>query len=70
MLPGARRGRTKVPDQKVRTFQKRAGTGEKKGHKRMAETGCVFDVIAQQPRTPEQVIRPDPGSAEKKPPRA
>jgi hypothetical protein len=23
----------------------------------MAETGCVFDVIAQQPRTPEQVMR-------------
>jgi hypothetical protein len=70
MLPGARRGRTKAPDQKVRTFEKRAGTGEKKGHKRMAETGCVFDVIAQQPRTPEQVMRPDPGSAGKKPPRA
>ena len=29
----------------------------------MAETGCVFDVIAaEQPRTPEQVMRPGPGS--------
>ena len=44
MLPEARRRRTKAPDQKVRTFDKRAGTGEKKGCKRMAETGCVFDV--------------------------
>ncbi len=44
MLPGARRRRTKAPEQKVRTFDKRAGTGEKKGCKRMAETGAVFDV--------------------------
>ena len=68
MLPQARRRRTKAPEQKVRTFGKRAGTGEKKGCKRMAETGAVFDVIPQQPRTPEQVMRPDPG--EKAPPRA
>ena len=61
MLPGARRRRTKDPDQKVRTFDKRAGTGEKKGCKRMAETGCVFDVTPAGPRTPEQVMRPDPG---------
>ena len=46
MLPEARRRRTKAPEQRVRTFDKRAGTGEKKGCKRMAETGCVFDVIA------------------------
>jgi hypothetical protein len=46
----------------VRTFDKRAGTGEKKGCKRMAETGCVFDVTPGQPRTPEQVMRPDPGA--------
>jgi len=71
MLPGARRRRTRAPEQKVRTFDKRAGTGEKKGHKRMAGTGCVFDVApAQEPRTPEQVMRPDPGSGAKKPPRA
>ena len=63
MLPGARRRRTKAPDERVRTFDKRAGTGEKKGCKRMAETGCVFDVTPARPRTPEQVMRPGPGSA-------
>ena len=63
MLPEARRRRTRAPDQKVRTFEKRAGTGEKKGCKRMAETGCVFDVAVPDgpARTPEQVMRPDPG---------
>jgi hypothetical protein len=71
MLPQARRRRTRAPEQKVRTFDKRAGTGEKKGCKRMAETGCVFDVVpAEQPRTPEQVMSPEGGSAGKKPPRA
>jgi hypothetical protein len=73
MLPGARRRRTKAPEQKVRTFEKRAGTGEKKGCKRMAETGCVFDVqIPEEPRTPEQVMGPDPdpGTGKNKPPRA
>ena len=70
MLPDARRRRTRAPEQRVRTFDKRAGTGEKKGCKRMAETGAVFDVaVPEQPRTPEQVMRPDPGSG-KKPPRA
>ena len=44
MRPEARRRRAKAPEQRVRTFEKRAGTGEKKGRKRMAETGCVFDV--------------------------
>ena len=68
MLPEARRRRTKAPGQRVQNFDKRAGTGEKKGHKRMAETGCVFDVIApEQPRTPEQVMRPDPGTAKTRP---
>ena len=71
MRPEARRRRTRAPDQKVRTFDKRAGTGEKKGSKRMAETGCVFDVLPpEQPRAPEQVMRPDPGSPGKKGPRA
>jgi len=42
MLPEARRRRTKAPEQRVRTFEKRAGTGEKKGCKRMAETGAVL----------------------------
>jgi hypothetical protein len=71
MLPEARRRRTRAPEQKVRIFDKRAGTGEKKGCKRMAETGAVFDVVPQ-PRTPEQVMGPDPdpGPGKKKPPRA
>jgi len=71
MLPGARRRCAKAPDQRVRTFEKRAGTGEKKGCKRMAETGAVFDVAVPDgpPRTPEQVMRPEGGSG-KKPPRA
>jgi hypothetical protein len=53
----------------VRTFEKRAGTGEKKGHKRMAETGAVFDVAVPDgpARTPEQVMRPDPGTARNAP---
>jgi hypothetical protein len=72
MLPEARRRRTRAPDQKVRTFEKRAGTGEKKGCKRMAETGCVFDVAVPDgpARTPEQVMRPDPGGAKEDRPRA
>jgi hypothetical protein len=62
MRPEARRRRARTPEQRVRTFAKRTGTGEKKGHKRMAETGAVFDVIPW-PRTPEQVMRRDPGTA-------
>jgi hypothetical protein len=69
MRPEARRRRTRAPEQRVRTFDKRAGTGEKRGHKRMAETGAVFDVVPE-PRTPEQVLRPEGGSSPKKPPRA
>jgi hypothetical protein len=68
MLPEARRRRARAPEQRVRTFEKRAGTGEKKGCKRMAETGAVFDVVPE-PRTPEQVMGPDPGDGTK-PPRA
>jgi hypothetical protein len=64
MRPEARRRRTKAPGQRVQTFAKRRGTGEK-GHKRMAETGCVFDVAVPEgpARTPEQVMRPEPGSS-------
>jgi hypothetical protein len=55
MRPEARRRRgARAPAQRVRNFEKRRGTGEK-GHKRMAQTGCVFDV-APVPRTPEQVM--------------
>jgi hypothetical protein len=72
MLPEARRRRTKAPEQRVRTFDKRAGTGEKKGCKRMAETGCVFDVqvpdVPDGPaRTPGQVMGPDPGTGKNAP---
>jgi hypothetical protein len=68
MRPEARRCRAKAPEQRVRTFGKRTGTGEKKGHKRMAETGCVFDVIPpEQPRTPEQVMGPGPGRSTDRP---
>jgi len=60
MRPEARRRRTKAPDARAQTFEHRRGTGEK-GHKRMAETGCVFDVLpAAEPRTPEQVMHPGP----------
>jgi hypothetical protein len=58
MLPGARRGTSLAPDQRSRAFEHHRGTGEK-GHKRMAEIGCVFDVTPV-PRTPEQVMAPSP----------
>jgi hypothetical protein len=72
MLPEARRRRTRAPEQRIKTFEKRAGTGEKKGCKRMAETGAVFDVAVPDgpARTPEQVMRPDGGTGPEKPPRA
>ena len=63
MRPEARRRRgAKAPGQRVQNFEKRRGTGEK-GHKRMAETGCVFDVQAPDgpPRTPEQIMNRAPG---------
>ena len=70
MRPEARRRRgTKGPGQRVRTFGKRLGTGEKAGHKRMAETGCVFDVQPADgpPRTPEQIMTRPPGQAARGP---
>ena len=54
MLPESRRARAKAPEQRVQNFATRPGTGEK-GHKRVAEVACVFDVIPA-PRTPEQVM--------------
>jgi len=62
MRPEARRRCAKAPGKRVRTFAKRAGTGEKKGCKRMAETGCVFDVQAPDgpPRTPEEIMTREP----------
>ena len=59
MRPDSRRKGSKAPGKRVRNFQKRRGTGEK-GHKRMAETGAVFDVDPLA-RTPEQVMAPGPG---------
>jgi hypothetical protein len=61
MRPESRRRRTKAPGKRVRTFQKRRGTGEK-GHKRMAETGCVYDARPA-PRTPEQIMNPGQDTA-------
>ena len=62
MRPEARRGTAKAPGRRTRNFEHRRGTGEKTGHKRMAETGAVFDVQAPKgpARTPEQVMHPDP----------
>jgi hypothetical protein len=71
MLPRALRRRgAKSPGQRVRNFGKRRGTGEK-GHKRMAQAGCVFDVaVPGQPRTPEQILARQPGQEPPQAPRA
>jgi len=65
MRPEARRGRSVAPGQRKRNFEHRRGTGEK-GHKRMAEAGCVLDVQVPPgpPRTPEQVMAGGPGSGQ------
>lgn len=64
MRPEARRPRRGKKGQRAKTFAKRLGTGEKAGHKRMAQTGCVFDVQPPpEPRTPEQIMIPQPGGA-------
>ena len=71
MLPGALRRRgARAPGQRARNFEKRRGTGEK-GHKRMAQAGCVFDVaVPDQPRTPEQILARQPGQPPPQAPRA
>jgi hypothetical protein len=71
MLPRALRRRgAKSPGQRVRNFGKRRGTGEK-GHKRMAQAGCVFDAaVPDQPRTPEQIPDRPPGQPPPQAPRA
>ena len=71
MRPEARRRTARAPGRRSRNFEHRRGTGEKNGHKRMAEAGCVFDVAVPDgpPRTPEQVMAGGPGSG-KAPPRA
>jgi hypothetical protein len=45
MRPEARRRYYGKKALRARTFGKRLGTGEKAAHKRMAETGVVFDVL-------------------------
>jgi hypothetical protein len=68
MRPESRRRRTRAPGQRVRNFSTRPGIGEK-GHKRIAEVACVFDVIPRA-RTPEQVMASHhggSGTAGKKP---
>jgi hypothetical protein len=54
MRPESRRKRAKAPGKRVKNFGTRPGIGEK-GHKRIAEVACVFDVVPQ-PRTPGQVM--------------
>jgi hypothetical protein len=68
MRPEARRKTAVAPGRRMRNFEHRRGTGEK-GHKRMAETGCVFDVAVPPgpPRTPEQVMAGGPGSGKAAP---
>jgi hypothetical protein len=54
----ARKARRRAPQ----GFGKRLGTGQKAGHKRIAETGAVFDVQPpDEPRTPEQILGRAPG---------
>ena len=65
MRPESRRKGSRAPGKRVKTFQQRRGTGEK-GHKRMAETGAVFDVRLV-PRTPEQVMAPSPAGGKDAP---
>ena len=62
-------GTATAPGKRARNFEHRRGTGEKGGHKRMAETGCVFDVQvpAGPARTPGQVMHPEPGSGKNAP---
>ncbi len=66
MRPEARRAGTarKARRRPGQAFGKRLGTGQKAGHKRIAETGVVFDVVpADEPRTPEQILCREPGQA-------
>jgi hypothetical protein len=69
MRPEARRRYYGRKGQRLKTFGKRLGTGEKAGHKRMAETGVVFDVRPPPgpPRTPEQVMTREPGQPARSP---
>jgi hypothetical protein len=63
MRPGARRaGTVRKASKRAKASGRRLGTGEKAGHKRIAETGCVFDVLPpDEPRAPEQIMGRAPG---------
>ena len=66
MRPGARRAETarKARHRAPQAFGSRLGTGQKAGHKRIAETGAVFDVQPpDEPRTPEQILGRAPGQS-------
>jgi hypothetical protein len=72
MRPEARRAETaRKASGREKAFGRRLGTGEKSGHKRIAETGCVFDVLPPgEPRAPEQVMGRAPGQPAPPGPRA
>ncbi len=74
MRPEARRAETarKAAGRPGQAFGNRLGTGQKTGHKRIAEVGCVFDVLPppEGPRTPEQVMGRAPGQPAPPGPRA
>jgi len=73
MRPEARRAETarKARKRPGQAFGKRLGTGQKAGCKRIAETGCVFDVLPPgEPRVPEQIMGRAPGQAAPPGPRA
>ena len=69
MRPEARRPETarKARGRPGQAVGHRLGTGQKAGSRRMAQTGCVFDVVPPDPagpaRTPEHVMCRDPGTA-------
>jgi hypothetical protein len=73
MRPEARRPGTarRAGQRPGQAFGRRLGTGQKAGCKRMAQTGCVFDVLPPDgPRTPEQVMGRAPGQGAPAGPRA
>jgi hypothetical protein len=73
MRPEARRAETarKAGKRPGQAFGKRLGTGQKAGARRIAETGCVFDVLPPDgPRIPEQIMGRAPGAPAPPGPRA
>jgi hypothetical protein len=73
MRPEGRRAETarKAGKRPGQAFGRRLGTGQKAGCKRIAQTGCVFDVLPpDEPRVPEQVMGRAPGQPAPPGPRA